>query len=234
VTIVDLAAGTGKLSRPPAATGARVVAVEPVEAMRAAIGPGIEAVEGTAEAIPLTDNSADAVTVGQAFHWFDGDCALAEIHRVLRPGAWLALVWNARRLEDPIEAAIEKVIAPHCEQVPRHRRGAWRDAFARTELFGPLNEVTFPQSQQLDAEGLAARVGSISAIAALPDQERARVLARIRKLAGAGTVVLRYRCEVQVARALVHPNPTTSGRTVARSLSAQAFSSPPHPAVWLV
>src|SRR5436305_8228763 len=79
VRVVDLAAGTGKLSRPLVATGAAVVAIEPVEAMRATIGSGIQAVEGTAESIPLPDDSADVVTVGQAFHWFDGDLALAEI-----------------------------------------------------------------------------------------------------------------------------------------------------------
>src|SRR5690349_24104856 len=85
--VVDLAAGTGKLTRPLADTGAEVVAVEPVAEMRARIGPAAaRAHDGTAEAMPLPDASADAVTVGQAFHWFDGPVALAEIHRVLRPG----------------------------------------------------------------------------------------------------------------------------------------------------
>ena len=94
VTVVDLAAGTGKLSRPLVSTGARVIAIEPLEAMRRAIGPGIEAREGTAEAIPLPDASVDAVSVGQAFHWFDGKLALAEMHRVLRPSGMLALLWT--------------------------------------------------------------------------------------------------------------------------------------------
>jgi SAM-dependent methyltransferase len=199
VTVVDLAAGTGKLSRPLAATGARVIAVEPLEAMRAAIGPAVEAVAGTAEAVPLTDGSAEVVTVGQAFHWFDGDAALAEIHRILRPGGSLALVWNVRRPEEPIHAAIEELIAPHCDDVPRHRTVAWRDAFARSDLFGPLEEMRFSHEQQLDAEGLAAQVGSISAIAALSKEERAELLGRVRALAGNGPVKLRYICEVQVA-----------------------------------
>jgi ubiquinone/menaquinone biosynthesis C-methylase UbiE len=91
-TVVDLAAGTGKLTRPLAATGATVVAIEPVAEMRARIGPAAErALDGTAEAMPLPDGSADAVTVGQAFHWFDGPAALAEIHRVLRPAARLVI-----------------------------------------------------------------------------------------------------------------------------------------------
>lgn len=216
VRVVDLAAGTGKLSRPLAGTGATVVAVEPVDAMRAAIGPGIEAIAGTAEAIPLPDGSADAVTVGQAFHWFDGDRALAEIHRVLRPGGWLALVWNARRMDDPMHVAIEQLIGSYCARVPRHRHGAWRETFARTELFGPLEEVTFPQSQELDAEGLADRVGSISAIAALGEEERQPLLSRIRELARSGTAVLTYTCEIQLGQATQRSasSTTSSGRSL--------------------
>lgn len=86
-TVVDLAAGTGKLTRVLVTTGARVVAVEPVPAMRTELSkvvPGVEVLDGTAEAIPLPDASADAVTVAQAFHWFQGAAALTEIHRVLR------------------------------------------------------------------------------------------------------------------------------------------------------
>ena len=99
-TVVDLAAGSGKLTRPLAALGCEVIAVEPVAEMRAAIGPtATQALDGTAEAIPLPDDSADAVTVGQAFHWFDGPKALAEIERVLRPGGALALAWNRRPSE---------------------------------------------------------------------------------------------------------------------------------------
>jgi SAM-dependent methyltransferase len=92
--VVDLAAGTGTLARSLPATGAEVIAVEPVAEMRAALPARARAVDGTAEA------SADAVAVAQAFHWFDGDAALAEIHRVLRPGGALALVWNRRRTDD--------------------------------------------------------------------------------------------------------------------------------------
>lgn len=87
--VLDLAAGTGRLTRLLATTGADVVAVEPVAEMRAAIGSG--ALAGTAEAIPVADGRVDAVTVGEAFHWFDGLRALAEIHRVLRPGGRLGL-----------------------------------------------------------------------------------------------------------------------------------------------
>ena len=200
VTVVDLAAGTGKLSRPLAATGARVIAIEPLEAMRRAIGPQIEALEGTAEAIPLPDAAADAVAVGQAFHWFKGNVALAEIHRVLRPNGLLALLWNTRRMEDAIHMRIEQLIRPHCERVPRHGTGAWREAFGRTELFGPLEETHFDHEQLVDAEQLRTRVASTSAIAALPEQERELVLEQVGALAGADPVRLRYRCDVHSAR----------------------------------
>ncbi|HEX5945803.1 MAG TPA: methyltransferase domain-containing protein [Acidimicrobiales bacterium] len=95
--VLDLAAGTGKLTRQLVATGASVVAVEPSEGMRellVASLPGVPALDGTAEAIPLPDGAVDLVTVGQAFPWFRTADALDEIHRVLRPGGWLALLAN--------------------------------------------------------------------------------------------------------------------------------------------
>ncbi|MEA2248050.1 MAG: hypothetical protein QOH46_2579 [Solirubrobacteraceae bacterium] len=198
--VVDLAAGTGKLTRPLAATGADVVAVEPVAEMRERIGPVAQLLDGTAEAMPLGDASADVVTVGQAFHWFDGPAALAEIHRVLRPGGALALLWNRRVLEDPVQAAIEEIVAPHRGRTPAHRSGAWRAALEATTLFGPAEERAFPHAHPAaaDADGLADRVGSISFIAALDDATRAGVLAGVRALAADGPVPLRYVCEVLV------------------------------------
>ena len=198
-TVVDLAAGTGKLTRPLAATGAEVVAIEPVAEMRARIGDAAaRSLDGTAEAIPLPDASADAVTVAQAFHWFDGPAALAEIHRVLRPGGALALVWNRRPLEDPVHAAIERIIAPHRGDAPAHRSGAWRAAFDATTLFGPLEERTFAHSRPHDADALADRVGSTSFVAALDDGPHAEVIAAVRALAAEGAVDVPYVCEVLV------------------------------------
>jgi SAM-dependent methyltransferase len=198
--VVDLAAGTGKLSRSLAATGAEVIAVEPLERMRALIEAPIRSIEGTAERIPLPDASADAVTVAQAFHWFDGEPALAEIHRVMRSGGHLALVWNVRLLDDPGQAGVEELIAPFTKEIPRHRSGDWRRPIEASELFGPLEERTFPNEQVLDADGLADRVGSTSAIAALDSRDRDALLERVRALAADGPVTLRYRCEIQLAR----------------------------------
>lgn len=128
-TVLDLGAGTGKLARQLVATGARVVAVEPLDELRAFVPPGIEAHAGTAEAIPLPDASVDAVVVAQAFHWFDEAAALAEIRRVLRPGGRLALVSNRRepspfdellarhRAHPPLEPAPRGVAFPHVHRV---------------------------------------------------------------------------------------------------------------------
>jgi ubiquinone/menaquinone biosynthesis C-methylase UbiE len=200
--VLDLAAGTGKLTRRLAESGATVTAVEPVAEMRAALPDSVRALDGTAEAIPAKDGSVDLVTVAQAFHWFDGDAALAEIHRVLRPGGRLALVWN-RRVEDaPVNEAIEEIVEPYRAGAPTHRDDSWRPAFERTTRFGPLEEHVFATEQVLDADGLAARVCSISFIACLPELERVRVLVRARELAADGPVTVPYRTEVMVCRRL--------------------------------
>jgi SAM-dependent methyltransferase len=196
-TVVDLAAGSGKLTRPLAALGCEVIAIEPVAEMRAVIGPTARALDGTAEAMPLPDDSADAVTVGQAFHWFDGPKALVEIERVLRPGGALALVWNRRPVESSaLHAAISEIIAPYRGDAPSHGSGAWRDAFAGREL----TERHFQFNQRLDADGLADRVGSTSFVAALDAAEREPLLERVRALALDGPVDVPYECEVHLWR----------------------------------
>jgi SAM-dependent methyltransferase len=206
-TVVDLAAGTGKLTRPLLSTGAEVVAVEPVAEMRAALPADARAVDGRAEAMPLTTASADAVTVAQAFHWFDGDAALAEIHRVLRPGGALALVWNRRRMDDPLNEAIEELIAPHRPRRSTFHTRGWRTAFERSKLFGPLEERVFPNEQHLDADGLVDRVASMSFIAALDEKKRTQLLGAVRALPGAAGVTIHHDTEVQVADRLGYSPP---------------------------
>jgi SAM-dependent methyltransferase len=198
--VLDLAAGTGKLTRALTARGLDVVAVEPVAEMRAAIALPARALAGTAEAIPLRDASADGVTVAQAFHWFDGERALAEIHRVLRPGGVLALIYNRRDRDDELQGRITDLIEPLRGGVPAHRDQAWRAPLHGSRLFGPLHEETFANVQVVDADGLADRIGSISFIAAMDERERAAVLADVRALAAGGTVALRYVVELLVAQ----------------------------------
>jgi SAM-dependent methyltransferase len=196
--VLDLAAGTGALTRPLLEAGLEVIAVEPVAEMRAALPDSVRALGGTAESIPLGAEDVDAVVVGQAFHWFDGDAALAEIHRVLRPAGLLALFWNVRIPGHPLHAAIDDLIGPHRGETPTRRWGAWREAFDRTSLFGAFEEHEFPNSNELDADGLAALVASTSFIAALDPETRKGVLEGARALAGGAAVTLPYRTDVQL------------------------------------
>ena len=191
--------GTGKLTRALAARGLDVTAVEPLAEMRAAIEPPARVLAGTAEAIPLPDASVDAVTVAQAFHWFDGDRALAEIHRVLRPGGVLALIWNRRRIADPVQRELEALLAPHRGDAPTERGLVWRAALRRTTLLGPLREERFSNEQVVDGDGLTDRVASISFVASLERNLRDGLLADVRALARDGPVTLRYVVRLELA-----------------------------------
>ena len=183
--MLDLAAGTGKLTALLVVTGSEVVAVEPVAEMRAVLEaalPGVRALPGTAEAIPLGSGTVDAVTVGQAFHWFRGDEALREIHRVLRPGGGLGLLWNDRDTSVPWVARLSELMEPYRRDAPGYRSGAWREAFERTTLFGKLGHAAAGLVHRLPPEGVVARVASVSFVAALPEGEREAVLMEVRNL----------------------------------------------------
>jgi SAM-dependent methyltransferase len=196
--VVDLGAGTGKLTHALVARGCQVTAVEPVAEMRAMITPPARAIDGVAEAIPLPDGDADAVTVAQAFHWFDGDRALREIHRVLRPGGVLALIWNRRDAHSALQAQLSALLAPYRGDAPAHASNAWRAAFDRTRLFAPLREERFANEQIVDADGLEDRIASISFVASLAGEIRAELLSEVRALAGPDPVTLRYEVELQL------------------------------------
>jgi SAM-dependent methyltransferase len=185
-SVLDLGAGTGKLTRMLVPTGAHLTALEPIESMRAAMArsvPGVDVVAGTAEAIPADDGSFDAVVCAQAFHWFDGERALAEIRRVLRPHGRLALLWNLRDESVGWVRRMTEIIDRHLADTPSERTGEWRRAFSATDLFGTLHQLRFPHRQELDLEGLVERVESISYVAVLSEEERGRVLDEMRELA---------------------------------------------------
>ena len=140
-TVLDLAAGTGKLTRELVASGANLIAVEPIPEMRAKLAaavPQAEVRDGTAEAIPVDNHSIDAVVVGQAFHWFDGIRALSELRRVLRPDGGLALIWQSRDASVSWVAKLNEIIDRADDGHPRFRTEAWRHAFDLTALFDPL------------------------------------------------------------------------------------------------
>lgn len=184
-TVLDLGAGTGKLTRQLVPSGATIVAIEPVEAMRAqllATVPGVEVLDCTAERISWPDADADAVVAGQAFHWFDAPRALIEIHRVLRSGGGLGLLWNTRDAREPWVVQLEEIVAPFISDAPRERTKGWEQPFTSTGMFSPLEEREFAHAQTLDTEGLVDRISSASFIAIQAEDVRARVLDDVRAL----------------------------------------------------
>jgi SAM-dependent methyltransferase len=196
-TVVDLAAGTGKLTRLLVPTGARIIAVEPVAAMRAKLTevvPGVEVRDGTAEALPLADASVDSVTVAQAFHWFRPGEALGEIRRVLKPGGGLALLWNSRDASVPWVARLNEAIRWNKGQVPAYDSGAedWAALVAGVGGFTPLQLTSFQHEQEMDLPLLLDRVSSTSYIAALPDDARAQVLDEVRDVVAEAGLAERF------------------------------------------
>jgi SAM-dependent methyltransferase len=205
-TVVDLAAGTGKLTRLLAPSGASLLAVEPVDGMRVqlrATQPGVPVTAATAEALPYRDAALDAVTVAQAFHWFDADRAFTELGRVLRPGGRVGLIWNARDRSvdwvDQLWSIMDRV----------EKRAPWRDherwsnaALGARPRFGAVHEATFQHEQPISAGGIVERFASVSHVAVLPDAERAAVLDEIRaflaanpETAGRDDLALPYRVD---------------------------------------
>jgi SAM-dependent methyltransferase len=185
-TVLDLGAGTGKLTRLLVPSGANVIAVEPIREMREQL-TGVVALPGTAERIPLTDDYVDAVTVAQAFHWFDADVALREIHRVLRTGGGVALIWNARDERDPLQAALSEIFDRYEGDTPRRQNRNWKTMLSDSGLFERTRRVLFPHVQQLDEQGVVDRVLSVSFMASLPAAERAEVERQVRALAKGAT-----------------------------------------------
>ena len=209
-TVLDVGAGTGKLTRLLVPTGVRVLALEPIAQMRAKLAanaPGAEALDGLAEAIPLPDGAVDAEVCAQAFHWFDAPRALAELHRVLRADAWLVLIWNVRDESVPWVKAMGALVASLQAQIPRHQDEAWRPAVDETPWFSFVETSTIPHGQVLSPDGVLDRLASMSVVAAETPEVRGRLMAAVAHLlrtdpqtAGRAEILLPYTTELHWLR----------------------------------
>jgi SAM-dependent methyltransferase len=194
--VVDLAAGTGKLTAMIVDRGAALVAVEPVRAMREQLRkrlPAIPLLAATAESLPFADGCLDAVTVAQAFHWFDRQRAMAELARVLRPGGRLGLIWNARDRSVDWVNQVWSVLDQVERQAPwrDHRDGTGGPAGAlRWSEYGLIGqdgwsgfvEATFRHHQPVTHDNVVERMHSVSHVAVLPPAEQTAVLGEIRAI----------------------------------------------------
>lgn len=216
-TVADVGAGTGKLTRALTATGASVIAVEPLAGMRdriAMTAPRAVPFAGTAEAMALRDGSIDAITVAQAFQWFDGPRALVEFHRVLRAGGGLGLIWNERDRGTSWVAAYDRIIDAVDPRRPDHALAHWRTVFDQTRLFTPLEHALVPYAQTHALPGgLVDRMATVSSVAALDEPARERVFDQVRllerthpDLAGRAEVVLPYRTHLYWCRRVDTPH----------------------------
>ena len=185
MSALDLGAGTGKFTQRLLTTGARVTAIEPLDAMRAQLLknlPGVTAIAASAQSMPLEGASFDVVVCAQAFHWFAHRQALREIGRVLRPGGRLGLVWNVRDESHDWVAAITRIISPYEGDTPRFRNGDWRRLFPN-DLFSDLRETAVSCQHVGSAQQvILERMLSVSFIASLPDTDRARVAGQLQAL----------------------------------------------------
>jgi ubiquinone/menaquinone biosynthesis C-methylase UbiE len=214
--VLDLAAGTGKFTRLLVPTGADLVAVEPLAAMRAQLvealgagGPDVR--DGRAEALPLPDDDVDAVVCAQAWHWFDAAAALAEVRRVGRAGAGLAVIYNIRDESVAWVRELTRVTEFTAANRPHHRTSRRRFAaeVAADGGYGPVTLATFRHHQVLDEDGLVERALSQSNVASMAPEHRAEVVELVRTLArthpdlaGRPSFELPYDTEVAVCHLL--------------------------------
>ncbi|ONI78845.1 hypothetical protein ALI144C_29190 [Actinosynnema sp. ALI-1.44] len=178
VDVLDLAAGTGKLTESLVARGLNVTAVEPDAEMLAELGkrfPPVRALIGTAEQIPLPDSTFDAVVVGQAFHWFDVPAALTEIGRVLRPGGTLAALWNDEDADVPWVSAFDDL-----RQTGMGRAHTGDEPFPDHPMFGPFERRDFRHSVRHTTESLIGMICTHSQMLVASAGERAEVVDRLR------------------------------------------------------
>jgi SAM-dependent methyltransferase len=241
-TVVDLAAGTGQLSRHLVAMRLDVVAVEPASNMRSIFAerlPSVHVVDAAAEAMPFEDGSIDGVVVGNAFHHFARDAAFAEIHRVLRPGGSLSLFWAW-----PFEEEQRRVPAMDRidEMVQRARKDSaiiaayrsWADPPSRAVGFEPFVRREFPLVHVLPSARLADLYATSSDVASMPRERRTQLLTRIDELAGALPEILRLPTRTVVDRCTREDWEPAAGagegnRTPVSSLGSSRSAIEPHP-----
>ncbi|CAI1084121.1 Uncharacterized methyltransferase ycgJ [Serratia proteamaculans] len=185
MTVIDLGAGTGKFTPRLLETGAQVIAVEPVAQMLeklSAVLPQVKTLAGTAESIPLPDESVDAVVCAQSFHWFATARALAEIQRILKPGGKLGLVWNMRDARVSWVRKLNQIVDRHEGDAPRFYTGEWRKLFPFKGLDALQEQVFMLGHQGAVEDVIFNRVRSTSFIAALPLEQQEQVIEQIRQL----------------------------------------------------
>jgi len=199
-TVCDVGAGTGKLTRDLTPTGAAILAVEPIDEMAhvgALQAPEAEFLRGTAEHLPFADGAIDAITAGQAFHWFDHARAWAEFHRVLSPGGGVGLIWNARDTSVPWVREVWAIMDRIEKTAP------WRDhdgpVLEAGRGFSPLESATFHHEVDTTPAAMIDRVASVSHVAVLPDEKRHAVLDEIESVLPPGVAFgVPYRVDVYV------------------------------------
>jgi SAM-dependent methyltransferase len=178
--VLDVGAGTGKLTRGLVALGFEVVAVEPgspmLDQLRLAV-PEAEALEGPAESIPLPDASVDAAFAGQAFHWFDRERAVSELHRVLRPGGGLALLWNWWDERDPLQSELGELVGYAGHEPYRD------DELPGAPLFRGVGRTIVESTQDSSPDAVSAYLATSSMFLTMETEERERRLAAVRAVA---------------------------------------------------
>lgn len=181
--VVELGAGTGKLTRAVAALGVRVIAVEPDARMLAVLrGSGLEGVEGSAEAIPLGDGETDAVVAGSCLHWFELEPALREIRRVLRLGGRFGFGWNHRDVRHPAVARMSETIYAARSEETGWRGRDWPHEVTVAGLFRDVEHARFEHVHELPQEALGDHLLSYATLASLPEPERRRVSAEVTEI----------------------------------------------------
>ena len=201
--VLDLGAGTGKLTRVLTQRYRRVVAVEPLDGMRAILEqvvPAAESVPGSAELIPLPAGSVDGVFAGQAFHWFSNDEAVKEIARVLRPAGVLALIWNEPVDPSPLPEAYRAYLHRlHAPALAAVQSGPSLSEILEPGPFGELQEASVEHEQTQDRAGVLAFAQSVSWVAHRPEEEREQIMGDLDALLSAGPFTFRMSAEVNWA-----------------------------------